>query len=81
MTEMRDAVRRVIAETFSLPPSALPDDATADDVDGWDSLTHTVLMVRLQNAFSVTVPESVASEADTVGDLIAAVTGLVRARP
>jgi acyl carrier protein len=67
--EIYDAVRRVIADTFSVPVDAISRSTVAEDVDGWDSLKHTILMVRIQNALKIRIPESVASEAASVGDL------------
>ncbi|MCJ2035234.1 acyl carrier protein [Methylobacterium sp. J-068] len=78
MNDMRRAVRSVIAETFNVSPEILGDSAVADDVDGWDSLSHTILMIRLQNAFGIRIPESVAANVETVGELVAAVEAIAR---
>lgn len=64
-----DKVRGVIAETFSYPEADIDRDTVADDVSGWDSLSHTILMIRLQTALGVDIPEQVAAEANTVGEL------------
>ena len=78
MSEATEAVvRRVIAETFGVDPGTIGRDTTAEDVDGWDSLQHTILMVRLARALGLVVPES-AAESATVGALIDA---LDRLRP
>lgn len=78
MNDMRQAVRSVIAETFNVSPDILADGAVADDVDGWDSLSHTILMIRLQNAFGIQIPESVAANVETVGELVSAVVAIVK---
>ncbi len=72
-------MRAIIAETFDVPAGSITDDAVADDIDGWDSLSHTVLMIRLQNAFGIRIPETVAAEAATVGELTAAVAAIAAA--
>ncbi|GEO99587.1 acyl carrier protein [Methylobacterium haplocladii] len=77
MNTEREAIRRVIAQTFAVDLDAVPDAAGAEDVDGWDSLSHTVLMIRLQNAFKIRIPESLAADAANVGDLITGIEGLV----
>ena len=70
MIETTEAVvRRVLAETFGVDPASIGHATVAEDVDGWDSLQHTILMVRLARALGVNVPEQVA-EARTVGELI-----------
>jgi acyl carrier protein len=39
-------------------------------VDGWDSLAHTVLLIRVGNALGTTVPERIASSVQNVGELV-----------
>ena len=72
-------VRAIIAETFNVASSDITDDTVADDVDGWDSLAHTVLMVRLQKKLRVAIPEHVAANVQTVGELIEALRRLTAA--
>ncbi|WP_288588166.1 acyl carrier protein [uncultured Methylobacterium sp.] len=79
-TDVNEAVRAIIAETFDIPANVVTDETVADDIDGWDSLSHTVLMIRLQNAFGIRIPEAVAAEAATVGELTAAVAEIAGAR-
>ena len=69
-SEIGPVVRRVIAETFNYPESDITDDTVAEDVDGWDSLKHTILMIRLGRALGISIPEEVAANASSVGDLI-----------
>lgn len=71
----RDDIRRIvietIASTFDVEPAEITDTTVADEVDGWDSLSHTVLMIRIGRRLGAGVPESVASQAANVGELIA----------
>jgi acyl carrier protein len=71
-------VRKVIAETFGVSPDSITRETTADDVDGWDSLSHTVLMIRLGRALGAPVSERLAAEAVNVGALA---DGLVASSP
>lgn len=72
-----DRVGRVIGETFGDDSLAIGRDTVAEDVPGWDSLSHTILMLALEDEFGITMP------ADTKGfvnvgalvDVIAAQTG------
>ncbi|MDR7117309.1 acyl carrier protein [Caulobacter sp. BE254] len=64
-----ETVRNVIAETFNFPVKDIERDTIAEDVSGWDSLSHTILMIRLQNALGVMISEEIASEASNVGEL------------
>ncbi len=72
-----ETVRKVIADTFSFPEGEIDRDTVAEDVSGWDSLSHTILMIRLQNALNIKIPEEVAAEASNVGDLADRLTQLV----
>jgi acyl carrier protein len=64
------AVVDVIAETFGIDSSCVSRATTAADVDGWDSLAHTVLMVRLEKRLGRPISERIAARADSVGELI-----------
>jgi acyl-CoA synthetase (AMP-forming)/AMP-acid ligase II/acyl carrier protein len=68
--DLQSAVVATIASTFDVDEGAIDDATVAADVEGWDSLGHTVLMIRLGNAIGAEVPESVAAEARDVGELI-----------
>lgn len=68
-SELYELVTKVISDTFAYPQDGLSEDTVAEDVDGWDSLKHTILMVRLQRAVGVTFPESIA-EAGNVAELV-----------
>ena len=50
---MRDQVREMVGEVFGLAPSAIPEDASVETVEGWDSLHHMELMLALEMRFGV----------------------------
>ena len=60
----------VIAQTFSVPSAAITRATIADDVDGWDSLGHSILMIRLSNALGMPIGEDIAANAGDVGQLV-----------
>jgi len=68
--DLAGTVLETIATTFDVPVSSLSADTAAIDVPGWDSLGHTVLMIRLERALGRAVPESVAARARNVGELV-----------
>ncbi len=76
--QLRDAVTATIGDTFDFPQADLSSDTMAEDVDGWDSLSHTILMVRLQNRLGIIIPEEVAAGSETVGALIDNLYDLMR---
>lgn len=63
-------VRRALRECFGADASALPPAAGPPQVAGWDSLGHTVLLLRLEALAGVRLGER-AAEARTVGELAA----------
>jgi len=74
--ELARLVTSVIADTFDVPPEAISEATTADDVAGWDSLGHSVLMTRLARRLAIPLGEDIAGTADSVGELIAALRKL-----
>ncbi len=77
-TEVFETVRNLVAETFNCSVSDIDRSTTADDVSGWDSLSHTILMIRLQTALGIQIPEQIAAEAETVGVLSDRLAEIVR---
>lgn len=51
-------VSRVIGETFGDDSLQLTRESIAEDVPGWDSLSHTILMLALEDEFAITLPPS-----------------------
>ena len=50
---MRDQLREVLGEVFGLAPSDVPEDASIETVEAWDSLHHVELMLELEMRFGV----------------------------
>ena len=69
-SDLAGVVLETIATTFDVPVSSLGPETAALDVPGWDSLGHTVLMIRLARATGRSVPESVAARARNVAELV-----------
>jgi acyl carrier protein len=74
--EIDRRVFEVIADVFNADASSITRETVADDVDGWDSLAHTVLMMRLERVFGVRIDEATASGAENVGELADAIARL-----
>jgi acyl carrier protein len=53
---VREKVKRVMAASFRIPASRIPDDATPQNVAEWDSLGHIELMLALEMEFGVPLP-------------------------
>jgi acyl carrier protein len=76
--EIEERVRSIIAETFDVSESNITNETVRFDIDGWDSLSHTILMVRLQRHFGINMPEEVVGNVQNVGELIEAIRRLAR---
>jgi acyl carrier protein len=77
---LSDRIVGIIADTFGADPACIGRTTVADDVDGWDSLGHSVLMVRLSRRLGIEIDDWTASESRSVGHLIDLLLPLCRAR-
>ena len=72
MTE-QEALQRVqqaLRVTFDDPDLEINRSTVADDIDGWDSLSHAVLMFRLEKNCNVEIPAAVATSFQNIGELV-----------
>ena len=56
------ALKQVMATVLGVPVSAVGPDASADTIPGWDSLRHMNLVLALEQAFGVEIPDEDAAE-------------------
>jgi acyl carrier protein len=68
-----------VARTFMTDPSGLAAETTAQDVDGWDSVAHTMLVLELENEFDVNFEFGETLRAHNLGELAKLVE--LKARP
>ena len=73
MNDVTARVREVVATSFDVDPGELSDGTTARDVEGWDSLAHATLILRLQRVFGVRLDAAAANGAQDLGSLTALV--------
>ena len=48
MSEPHSEARALLAEALGMPADALPEGASADDIEAWDSLAHMRLVLALE---------------------------------
>ncbi len=49
-----ERVASVVSEMFRIPPGVrIGPQTTSADIDGWDSLSHAVLIMKVEEAFGV----------------------------
>ena len=60
-------------EVFNDNTIELSDEMTANDIEGWDSLTHLRLIMQIEKEFSIKFATSDIKKAGNVGQLIVAI--------
>jgi acyl carrier protein len=50
-------LKTVVGAVLGLEPGSVGESTSADSVTGWDSLRHMNLVIALEEAFSVTIPD------------------------
>jgi len=56
------ALKQVIASVLGLSAEAIGPDASSDTIPSWDSLKHMNLVLALEQAFGVVIPDEDAAE-------------------
>lgn len=73
-----ERLRAVIAQQFNCLPDQVGALTVANDILGWDSLSHTVLLLKIEDAFDIEFPEDEMFTVRNVGELAALVQRLLR---
>jgi acyl carrier protein len=68
-TEVYSKLTGVFRDVFDEDDVALTPQTTADDVDGWDSLSHIRLVLAVSKAFGVKFSASEIGSLKNVGEL------------
>ena len=68
--ELLKRVEEIFREELEQEDLVLSDETTADDVDGWDSLSHVQLVAAMEEAFGIEFKSREILSWDNVGDLI-----------
>ena len=75
--EIYQRLTKIFQEMFDEDSIELTPKLSADDVDGWDSLTHIRLILTIEKAFKVKFSTSEIGKLENVGDLVALIQGKV----
>ena len=68
--EILKRVEEIFREELEQDELVLTDKTTAEDVEGWDSLSHVQLVVALEKSFGIKFTSREILSWDNVGDLI-----------
>ena len=64
------AVAALIEKLFRYPASSVDFETTADDVNGWDSLSHTMFILEVERHFDIVFDPYRMAGFRCVGDLL-----------
>lgn len=70
-----EKLTNVFHEIFKDESIVLRDDMTAEDVENWDSLTHMLMISKVEQEFQVKFKLKDLNKLKTVGDLITIIVG------
>ena len=68
---IRATVYKCIAETFDYPLENLRDDLCAPDIQGWDSISTSYLVLNLEEALDRELDIEKILETDNIGQMVA----------
>jgi len=61
-----EKLQEIMATALELPPGAIREDSTMDEIEEWDSLGHVHIMVALEQAFDLYMDVDDFAELDSV---------------
>jgi acyl carrier protein len=76
-SSMLAVISEIIAAQFGGDADEITRETTAMDVDGWDSASHVILVLEVEQQLGVTFPDERVSDLRDVGDMIDIVEGLI----
>ena len=74
-----EELTEVFREVFDDDSIQLTPELTADDVEGWDSLSHVNLIIAVEMKFSVEFTQKEIRSFANVGEMIACIEGKLNA--
>lgn len=73
--EIVENLTSVFHEVFNDNSIVLRDDMTAADVENWDSLTHMLMITKVEEVFGIKFKLKELNKLKMVGDLVSVVEG------
>lgn len=72
-TETLQEVASIIGDELSCDPATIEFSTAADDVDGWDSLAHARLILRIETDLNLRFPGHMLFDLECVSDIVSLV--------
>lgn len=73
-----EELSEVFKVVFDDEELTVTEDSTANDVEGWDSMTHVLLLSAIEEKFGIEFNQKEIRKFQTVGDLLASVNNKLR---
>ena len=72
MTEesIKSTIKNVLEDILQVQIERLDDNLTANDIDGWDSITHIMIINELENQLSIKFSLTDLVQLDNIGNLV-----------
>jgi len=77
MMEFQDRLNRIFREVFDNDDINISPGMTANDVEGWDSLSHVNLIVAIETKFGIRFSQKELLTFKNVGDLLDSIRGII----
>lgn len=66
--ECHDRLTKVFREVFDDPSLVIKDEYTANDIPGWDSVTHVNLIVSVEEEFGISFSTAEIASLGSIGE-------------
>lgn len=76
-----DQIVAIVADVFQADAASMTAATVADDVNGWDSVTHTILILELERHFDIQIPLETTYRLRNLGELADFISERRAARP
>ena len=76
-SELFEGVAETIRLALVTGPIPITPETEAAHIDGWDSLSHTVIMIMLERKYNITLSEDESNSPNNVGELTALIAGKI----
>jgi acyl carrier protein len=74
--QIYDRLTQIFQDVFDVNSITVTPEMSAEDVEGWDSITHVRLILTVERAFKIKISVSEIGKLQNVGELVA----LIKAR-
>lgn len=54
---MKNKIKEVMAKAFGVPADQITEQSNQDTIESWDSIHHIQMIVLLERAFDITIPD------------------------